>query len=79
MPKKLIIPYVSEQSNVFKKIKRPKLNISIYSKYLKCWISIEDVLGKVRFNQEKKLPRLTEIMEQHFDFQAVYQGLGLAD
>ena len=45
MPKKLIIPYVSEQSNVFKKIKRPKLNISIYSKYLRCWISIEDVLA----------------------------------
>jgi len=42
-------------------------------------ISIEDALGKVRFNQEKKFPRLTEIMEQHFDFQAVYQELGLAD
>ncbi|OQX92283.1 MAG: hypothetical protein B6D58_03565 [candidate division Zixibacteria bacterium 4484_95] len=45
MPKKLIIPYVSEQSNVFKKIKRPKLKLSIYSKYLKCWISIEDILA----------------------------------
>ncbi len=40
--------------------------------------SIEDALGKTRFHQEKKLPKLAEIMEQHFDFQAVYRGLGLA-
>jgi len=41
--------------------------------------SIEDALGKTRFNQEKKLPKLTEIMEQHFNFQAVYRGLGLPE
>lgn len=41
-------------------------------------MSIEQALGKTRFNQEKKLPKLIEIMEQHFDFQAVYRGLGLA-
>jgi BioD-like phosphotransacetylase family protein len=40
--------------------------------------SIELALGKPRFNQEKKLPRLVEIMEQQFDFSAVYRGLGLA-
>ncbi len=40
--------------------------------------NIEDALGKTRFNQEKKLPKLTAIMEQHFDFQTVYKGLGLA-
>ncbi|GAH61283.1 unnamed protein product, partial [marine sediment metagenome] len=40
--------------------------------------TIEDALSQTRFNQEKKLPRLTEIMEQHFNFQAAYQGLGLA-
>ncbi len=40
--------------------------------------NIEDVLGKTRFNQENKLPKLSEIMEQHFDFQTVYKGLGLA-
>jgi len=40
-------------------------------------MSIEEGLGKSRFNQEKKLPRLAEIMEKHFDFQAVYRGLGL--
>jgi len=39
---------------------------------------IEDALGKARFNQEKKLSELIEIMEQHFDFQAVYKGLGIA-
>ena len=39
--------------------------------------SVEDTLGKTRFNQVKKLPRITEIMEQHFDFKALYQGLGL--
>ena len=39
--------------------------------------SIELALGKGRFNQEKKLPRLGEIMEQQFNFKALYQGLGL--
>jgi len=39
--------------------------------------SIEDALGKAKFNQEKKLPKLTEIMKQRFDFQALYKGLGL--
>ncbi len=42
-------------------------------------MSIEDALSNTRFNQEKKLPKLTEIMEQHFNFQALYQGLSLAD
>ena len=40
--------------------------------------NIEDALGKTRFNQENKLPKLTEVMEQHFSFQTVYKGLGLA-
>lgn len=40
---------------------------------------IEDALANTKFNQEKKLPRLTEIMEHHFNFQAVYHSLGLAD
>jgi BioD-like phosphotransacetylase family protein len=39
--------------------------------------SIEQVPGKGRFNQEKKLPRLTAIMEEHFNFQALDKGLGL--
>jgi len=39
--------------------------------------TIEIALGKPRFNQPKKLPRLLEIMEKHFDFQAVEQGLAL--
>jgi BioD-like phosphotransacetylase family protein len=37
--------------------------------------TIELTLGKPRFNQEKKLPRLLEIMEKHFDFGAVEQAL----
>ncbi len=41
-------------------------------------MSIEDALGKTRFHQEKKLPKLAEIMEQHFNFQTVYRGLGLS-
>ncbi len=40
--------------------------------------SIENALGKGRFNQEKKLPRLAEVMEQHFDFPGVLKGLSLA-
>ena len=39
--------------------------------------TIETALGKTRFNQENKLARLTEVMEQHFDFPAVSKGLGL--
>jgi len=39
--------------------------------------SIEDALGKARFNQEKKLPKLAEIMQQ-LDLQALNKGLGLA-
>lgn len=39
---------------------------------------IEDALGKIRFNQEKKLPKLIEIMQQHFNVQGVYKGLGFA-
>lgn len=39
---------------------------------------IEDALGESRFNQENKLPKLVEILKQSFDFQTVYQGLGLA-
>jgi len=41
--------------------------------------SIEDALDKARFNQEKKLPKLTQIMEQHLSFQAISKGLGLAN
>jgi len=40
--------------------------------------SIEDALSKTRFNQPQKLSKLTEIMQQHFDFQAIHKGLGLA-
>ena len=40
--------------------------------------SIEDALVETRFNQENKLPRLMEIMDQNLDFQTVYKGLGLA-
>ena len=39
---------------------------------------IEEALARTRFNQEKKLPRLTETMQRHFNYQAMYQGLGLA-
>jgi len=39
--------------------------------------SIEQAPGKGRFNQEKKLPRLTAIMEEHFNFRALDKGLGL--
>ncbi|GAF75890.1 unnamed protein product, partial [marine sediment metagenome] len=31
-----------------------------------------------RFNQVKKLTKLTEIMEKHFSFQDIFQGLGFA-
>ena len=37
---------------------------------------IEEALGKGRFNQAKKLPRLAEIMGQRFDFQAIDKAFG---
>jgi len=40
--------------------------------------SVERALGMTKFNQEKKLPRLTEIMKQRFDFKALYKELGLS-
>ncbi|MFC1871448.1 DRTGG domain-containing protein [Chloroflexota bacterium] len=40
--------------------------------------SIEDVLERSRFNQPKKLTRLTELMGKNFGFGALYQGLGLS-
>jgi len=39
--------------------------------------SINDTLARARFNQQSKVPRLTEIMGQHFDFQTVYKALGI--
>lgn len=38
---------------------------------------LEEALGKARFSLEK-LPRLSEMMAEHFDFPAVSRGLGLA-
>jgi len=40
--------------------------------------NIESALGNTKFNHENKLPKLAEIMEQYFDFQTLYKGLGLA-
>ena len=39
---------------------------------------IEEALGKSRFCQENKLPRLTEIMQEYFDFTTIERGLGLS-
>jgi BioD-like phosphotransacetylase family protein len=39
--------------------------------------SIELALGKTKFNQDQKLPRLDEVMER-LDFKALYKGLELA-
>jgi len=39
--------------------------------------NIEDALDKARFQQEKKLLKLGEIMEPHINFQAIYKGLSL--
>lgn len=40
--------------------------------------SLEDALGQVRFRQVKKMARLTEVMGERFDFEALFRGLGLA-
>ena len=38
--------------------------------------NIEDALARTRFSAEK-LPRLSDIIEEHLDFPALYKGLGL--
>jgi BioD-like phosphotransacetylase family protein len=37
--------------------------------------AVEEVLTQARFHQEKKLKRLGQILDQHFDFEALYQIL----
>ncbi len=39
---------------------------------------IEAALGQVRFNQEKKLPIITDMIKQRLNLEALTQGLGLA-
>ncbi len=39
---------------------------------------IEAALAGARFTQEKKLPRLAEVLQQSVDFNILYRGLGLA-
>jgi BioD-like phosphotransacetylase family protein len=39
---------------------------------------IEDLLGRTRFHQEKKLNRLAEVLPPNLDFKSIYSGLGLA-
>ena len=39
---------------------------------------VEETILQARFRQEKKIGILGEILEQHFDFNTLYQGLGLA-
>ncbi|MDO8568923.1 MAG: DRTGG domain-containing protein [Dehalococcoidales bacterium] len=39
---------------------------------------VEEALAKARFAEDKKLPRLAEILQQSIDFKILYKGLGLA-
>ncbi len=39
--------------------------------------NIEEALDRARFNQEKKLLKLAEVVGPHLDFPAIYKGLGL--
>ncbi len=38
----------------------------------------EHLFGHIRFHQQAKLQRFTELMEQHFEFGRLYEALGLA-
>ncbi len=40
--------------------------------------NIEEALVNNRFNQENKIPKLVESIEQNFDFQKINRGLGIA-
>jgi len=41
--------------------------------------SIEDALVKTRLNEQNKMPKLSDIIEQHLDFKLVNQGLGFGE
>jgi BioD-like phosphotransacetylase family protein len=40
-------------------------------------ISLENTMGKARFNQLKKMPRLTELLEQYLDLRTLDRELGI--
>jgi len=39
---------------------------------------VEGVFGKVRFHDEKKIRRFETLLQEHFDYPALYAALGLA-
>ncbi len=39
---------------------------------------VEETIVQARFRQEKKIEILEKILRQHFDFDTLNQGLGLA-
>lgn len=41
--------------------------------------AIEEVFGKTRLGQREKLQRFESLMAEHFDFERLYRGLGLAE
>jgi hypothetical protein len=45
MPNSLEIPYVDEKSQLYHTIRRPKLNLSIYSRNLHCLVKVENILA----------------------------------
>ncbi len=45
MSNSVVIPYVDEESTVFKTVRRPKLDLSFYSKQMRCWVKIENILA----------------------------------
>lgn len=44
-PPELIVPYTVEESNIFGSVLRPRVKISLYSRVLSTWITIDDVLA----------------------------------
>ena len=40
--------------------------------------TIERVFGKTRLGQAAKLERFEALLAEHFDFERLYEGLGLA-
>lgn len=45
MTHRLVIAYADEKTDVYHNIKRPMVSVSIYSRRLKCWINIENMLA----------------------------------
>jgi hypothetical protein len=68
-PTELVLAQASDHSIPLILVKEDTLTVAA---------KLEGLLARLRFHQERKLPRLQQLVEERFDFQALLEGLGVA-